>query len=175
MPAEDTTATFIFFISFSNLSATVFLIWEYFWGKVFYARSVARPSWSWSSSGEITVVASEICPKYAYLAIHSEIKRHVDTTKCPYINFFFRPLVTITYVIFCTKYCEGWSTSTPQMCYIEIWNQVIYCWIPLVTLRSATLVWRELRIQNTIMQVFLRSMWQQDGTELRKLCLIPRY
>lgn len=44
-----------------------------------------------------------------------------------------------------------------------------------MTLRSATLVWRESRTRSTITRVSSRSMWPRGGIELRKSCLIPRY
>lgn len=86
-----------------------------------------------------------------------------------------RLLVTITYVIFCTKYCEGWSIYTRRTCYTEIWSRVICCWIPPVTLRSVISVWRESRTRSTITRASSRNMWPRGGTELRKSCLILRY
>jgi hypothetical protein len=69
-----------------------------------------------------------------------------------------RLLVTITYVIFCTKYCGDWSIYTRRTCYTETWSRAICCWIPPVTLRSATSVWRESQTRSTITQVSLRNM-----------------
>lgn len=86
-----------------------------------------------------------------------------------------RLLVTITYVIFCTKYCGGWSIYTRQTCYTETWNRVICCWIPPVTLRSAISVWRESRIRTTITRASSQNTWPRGGTELRKSCLTLRY
>lgn len=86
-----------------------------------------------------------------------------------------RLLVTITYVIFCTKYCGGWSIYTRQTCYTETWNRVICCWIPPVTLRSAISVWRESRIRTTITRASSQNTWPRGGIELRKSCLTLRY
>lgn len=105
----------------------------------------------------------------------NDTKLNADLTKRSNKMFVFRLLVTITYVIFCTKYCGGSSIYTRRMCYTETWSRVICCWIPPVTLRSAILVWRESRTRSTIMRASLQNTWPRGGTELRKSCLILRY
>lgn len=98
-----------------------------------------------------------------------------DLIKCSNKILFSRLLVTITYVIFCTKYCGDWSIYTRRTCYTETWSRVICYWIPPVTLRSAISVWRESRTRSTITRAFSRNTWPRGGTELRKSCLILRY
>lgn len=125
-----------------------------------------------------TQVRDSICnnsTKSLKLLQTKERSKFGKLTKWSICFFFFSLLVTIIYVIFCTKYYEDSSTYTRRTSCTGTWSRAICYSTRPVTWKFAISVWRGSRIRNTIMRVSSLSTLPQGGTELRKSCSIPRY